>query len=70
MLPIEPYEDPDTEPGFVRTEKAFLKEKSIRDTAKEVEKRTNLLISMTGMHTNKSIDSTFLKDVDRGSAMN
>lgn len=66
---IEPYEDPELEPGFVRTERAFLKDQGIRTAKRDLELKEKAAMSMADTSITKSIDHTFLKEVDRGSTM-
>ena len=69
-MPTEPYEDPDTEPGFVRTEKGFLKDHAIKTAKRELEKQQNSIMEAANdMSLTKSIDVTFLKEVDKSSTM-
>ena len=68
MTFIEPYEDPEMEPGFVRTERAFLKDKGIRTAKRELELQEKAAMSMmdTSIAT-KSVNDTLFRDVDRSS---
>ena len=69
MTYTEPYEDPEMEPGFVRTERAFLKDKGIRTAKRELEEQEKAAMTMvdTSNGGNRSINETYLKDVDRSS---
>ena len=61
MTFIEPYEDPEMEPTFVRTERAFLKAKGIRTAKRELELQEKAAMSM--METSigaKSVNETLL----------
>ena len=65
---IEPYEDPELDPGFVRSEKSYLKQKQIKKALREKELLEQSLFSMA---LDGSINNnTFLAELDKTSNMN
>ena len=64
---IEPYEDPELDPGFVRSEKAYLKQKQIKRAKREKEllEQSAFSMAMDGSINN----NTLLKELDKTSTM-
>ena len=64
---IEPYEDPELDPGFVRSEKAYLKQKQIKraEREKKLLEQSAFSMAMDGSINN----NTLFRELDKTSAM-